>query len=148
VQCNDELYGGAPNYMAELSETINLCVSELLKLLTALGDKPEASAKLNQARAALDLVNQIAASMDMTGGVAAFALKLLELAAKQKALFVRQDQRYFANTVEFTLLVVSRSNAAAAKRGTNGSGSNNISSSNSGTEASDALTASFKALLV
>jgi hypothetical protein len=85
--------------------------------------------------------------MDMTGGVAAFALKLLELAAKQKALFVRQDQRYFTNTVEFTLLVMSRSNAAAAKRGINGSGSNN-NSSNSGTEAADALTASFKALLV
>lgn len=111
VQSNDELYGGAPAYMSELAENINLCVAELLKQLTALGERAETSAKLNQARAALDLVNQLAARMDLTPGVAGFVLKLLELANKQKGSYLRTDQRYFANTVEF---VVARSKQSAA----------------------------------
>lgn len=114
MQSNDELYGGAPAYMSELAENITLCVAEVLKQLTALGERGETSAKLNQARAALDLVNQLAARMDLTPGVAAFVMKLLELANKQKSSFLRTDQRYFANTVEFVILRTKQSAAMAA----------------------------------
>jgi hypothetical protein len=116
VQSNDELYGGAPNYMSELADNIDVCVAEVLKQLTALGERSEASAKLSQARAALDLANQLAARMDLTPSVASFVLKLLELANKQKALFMRTEQRYMANTVEFVVLRNKQSQAIAGVR--------------------------------
>lgn len=116
MQSNDELYGGAPSYMAELNENIDVCVAEVLKQLTALGEKPETAAKLSQARGALDLANQLAARMDLTPSVGAFVLKLLELANKQKSLFLRGDQRYFVNTVEFVMLRSKQSQSQLAVR--------------------------------
>ena len=53
VESNDDLYGGAPDYMAELKESIVVCMQEILKQLTALGEKTEAVAKLNQVRLSL-----------------------------------------------------------------------------------------------
>jgi len=104
VQSNDELYAGAPSYMSELSEHLDLIMAEVLKQLSALGERTEAAAKLSQTRTALDLVNQIAARLDLSPAVASFAYKLLELANKNKALFLRTDSRYFANTVEFVMV--------------------------------------------
>lgn len=101
VQSNDELYGGAETYMTELSEHINVCVGEVLKQLTAMGERNEASAKLSQARATMDLVNQIAAHLDLNTSVIAFLVKLVDLAGKQKGIFARYDAKYFSNTVEF-----------------------------------------------
>jgi predicted neuraminidase len=100
--------------MSELNENIDVCVAEVLKQLTALGEKSETAAKLSQSRGALDLANQLAARMDLTPSVGSFVLKLLELANKHKALFVRSDQRYFANTVEFVMLRCKQSQAQAA----------------------------------
>ncbi len=113
MQSNDELYGGAPSYMSELAENIDVCMAEVLKQLTALGERSEASAKLAQTRTALDLVNQIAARLDLTPAVATFVYKLLELANKQKALFLRTDQRYFSNTVEFVMVRTKQASAVA-----------------------------------
>ena len=104
MQSNDELYAGAPSYMSELSEHLDLIMAEVLKQLSALGERTEASAKLSQTRTALDLVNQIAARLDLSPAVATFVYKLLELANKNKALFLRGDIRYFANTVEFVMV--------------------------------------------
>jgi hypothetical protein len=105
VQSNDELYGGAPQYMTELSEQINALIVEILQQLAALGERSEgsATAKLNQAKSALDLVNQIAARMDITPGVAAFIVKLMDLANKQKSLFTRAEQRYMSNTIDYVI---------------------------------------------
>lgn len=50
VESNDDLYGGAPDYMAELKESLQVCMQEVLKQLTALGERTEAIAKLNQVR--------------------------------------------------------------------------------------------------
>ena len=90
--------------MSELSEHLDLIMAEVLKQLSALGERTEASAKLSQTRTALDLVNQIAARLDLSPAVATFVYKLLELANKNKALFLRGDSRYFANTVEFVMV--------------------------------------------
>ena len=100
--------------MSELSENINICIAEILKQLTALGERPETTAKLSQAKSALDLVNQIAAWMDLTPSVATFTLKLLELSNKQKGVFTRVEQRYFVNTVEFVSSRTKQSAAAAS----------------------------------
>ena len=89
--------------MTELSEHIDTCIAAILQQLTSLGEKQEASAKLNQTRAALDLINQLTTRMELTPSVGAFILKLLELAMKQKSLFLRTDQRYMSNTIEFII---------------------------------------------
>ena len=57
--------------------------------------------KLCQARLVLDLVNQIAARMEMTVEVGEFLLRLLELASKSKGILTRVDQRYMGNTIDF-----------------------------------------------
>jgi hypothetical protein len=48
VESNDSLYGGAIDYMQELAETIVTCVGEIVKQLTALGEKGDTVSKLNQ----------------------------------------------------------------------------------------------------
>ena len=48
VESNDELYGGAPDYMAELSESISACIADILKQLTALGERTDSTSKLSQ----------------------------------------------------------------------------------------------------
>lgn len=101
VESNDELYGGAPDYMNELAESISKCVSEILRQLTALGERSEALAKLNQAKLILDIVNQLASRMELSQEVCDFCLKLLELSAKNKASFTRADAKYMSNTVDF-----------------------------------------------
>ena len=101
VESNDELYGGAPEYMKELGESINTCVGEIITQLTTLGERPEAAAKLNQARGLLDLVNQLASRMEVNAEVGDFLLQLLELANKLKSSFTRGDLRYMQNTVDF-----------------------------------------------
>ena len=103
VQSNDELYGGASSYMAELAEQTNACLAEVLKQLTALGERPEPSAKLHQAKATLELANLLAARMELNAGVMTYLVKLVELAHKQRSIFTRTDARFFANTVQFVL---------------------------------------------
>lgn len=110
VQANDELYGGAPGYLSELSELVSSCINEVLKQLSQLGDRPEASAKLNQARGSLDLINQIVGRMDLNAGVMSFVMKLADLAYKQRAVFARGDQRYFSNTIEFIIRTAEKAN--------------------------------------
>jgi len=145
VQSNDELYGGAGEYMAELGENINSCIADVLKHMTGLGEASDATAKLSQARAAIDLVNQLSARMALTNAVAGFSIKLLELAAKQKGSFTRNDQRYFANTVEFVLRQVGlndSTSSSSASRSVAGSGVDPLSAT-----AAAETTKSLKALL-
>ncbi len=146
MQSNDELYGGAPSYMTELSEHVDTCVAEILKQLTALGERAESSAKLAQTRTALDLVNQLAARVDMTPAVASFVYKLLELANKHKTLFVRTDSRYFANTVEFVMVRAQKASAVAAVS-VSGSSVNNNNTALSAHAVNDMI-ASLKTLMV
>lgn len=49
----------------------------------------------------MDLVNQVAARMELSAEVGPFVLRLLELANKLRASFTRVDQRYFSNTLDF-----------------------------------------------
>jgi hypothetical protein len=103
VESNDELYGGSMDYMAELKQSIDTCVMEIMRQLTALGEKSDASAKLNQARLVLEFVNQVASRMEMNADVGDFVVRLLNLASKQKANYTRADTRYFTNTGLFVM---------------------------------------------
>ena len=100
IESNDDLYGGSPDYMSELRENIDACVQEILKQLTALGERTESAAKLNQARLLLDFINQIIARMQISTELGEFILKLLDLASKFKNTFTRGDQRYLSNTID------------------------------------------------
>ncbi len=113
VESNDDLYGGGASYMLELNENINVCIAEIFKQLTSLGERTEASSKVNQAKATLDLANQIASRMELNQSVSEFVVKLLELANKNKALFTRGDLNYFTNTVEFAIRTVNKSASPA-----------------------------------
>ena len=126
--------------MSELSDNIDVCMAEVLKQLAALGERTEASARLAQTRTALDLANQIAARLDLNPGVAAFTYKLIELANKNKALFLRTDQRYFVNTVDF---VVVRAKAASVVGLTVSSGNTGLS-----VTAANDMIASLKVLAI
>lgn len=112
VESNDALYGGAPGYMYELNQSITTCVAEIVKQLTAIGERPDNPSKLTQARLILDLVNQLGSRMELDGEVGSFVIKLLELACKSKPLFTRADLRYLANTVDFLKKQVAGSLAA------------------------------------
>lgn len=111
VESNDDLYGGAATYMSELNESINVCVSEIFKQLTAFNERTEASSKVNQARSTLDLVNQIAGRMELNAGVTEFLLKLIGLADRHRAMFTRTDVRYFSNTIEYVIGVVEKASS-------------------------------------
>ena len=109
VESNDSLYGGAEAYMLELTRLINTCVEEIIKQLTAMGERSDASAKVSQARMIFDLANQISARMDISQEVGSFLVKLIVLASKSKAAYTRSDMRYFLNTIEFIQITVARS---------------------------------------
>ena len=66
-----------------------------------MGERTDASAKLNQARMIFDLVNQIVSRMEVRQEVCVFVLRLLDLAGKSKTTFTRADTRYFLNTIDF-----------------------------------------------
>ena len=59
VESNDVLYGGASDYTVELQKLINTCVRNIIEQLTAMGERADSSAKLNQSRMIFDLVNQL-----------------------------------------------------------------------------------------
>jgi hypothetical protein len=48
VESNDSLYGGAIDYMQDLHENITTCIAEIVKQLTALGERTDVVSKLNQ----------------------------------------------------------------------------------------------------
>lgn len=101
VESNDVLYVGSEAYLQELNENIVSCIEEILKHVTAMGERAEASAKINQAKMVLDLVNQILSRMHLNADVTVFVIKLLELVLKNKASFPRADTRYMLATIEF-----------------------------------------------
>jgi hypothetical protein len=101
VESNDRLYGGTPGYMEELGETIVTVVQAILKQLSALGERSEAVAKVNQARMVMDLCGTISGAMEISVGVAGFLVKLLDLAKRHKGSFTRADSRYMINGAEF-----------------------------------------------
>lgn len=111
VESNDQLYGGAPEYMKELGESITTTIEEIMKQLTALGERTDAIAKVNQSKLVLDLVNQLASRMDLNNnGVSDFLLKLIELSNKSKGSFTRSDIRYLSNTIDFVKIRASIGN--------------------------------------
>ena len=98
VDSNDELFGGSSEYVSELGELLNSCMTEILKQLNGLGSyvpvateqgnslssasaaAATATAKLSQVRCVMHLVNQLGARFELaTPAVAAFVVKLLEL---------------------------------------------------------------------
>jgi hypothetical protein len=102
VESNDELFGGAPGYHKELSELTDTCFQAILLQLTEMGERPETTAKVFQARTILNLVGQIVARMELGQGSCVFVLKLMRLAAKSKQSFTRNDLLYFNATIEAT----------------------------------------------
>lgn len=112
VESNDVLYVGNEAYLQELHENIIACIEEILKQITAMGERTETSSKLLQSRMILDAVNQILSRMHLNSDVAVFVVKLFELALKNKSLFSRADTRYMLTTVEYAKKVgaVSQSN--------------------------------------
>ena len=72
---------------------------------------------MSQARLVLDFTNQLAARMDLNAGVCEFICRLLDLAAKNKGSFTRQDLRYFTLTLDFI-----RNRAAEAGAGSHATG--------------------------
>lgn len=128
IQSNDELYGGAKGYMAELEEMIAACIAEILKQMTTIG---ESHNKLLQARAALDLSNVLLATMDLCKqDIVEFIYKLIDLANRQKSVSSRQDVRYLEAIVyslikrleedaieeDFALVAVSKLKAFVANK--------------------------------
>lgn len=101
VESNDELYGGAPGYMFDLRQAISTCLQEILKQLTALGERSEIGCKLAQARLLLDFINCLACRMTMSQELAVFISKLLDLAMKVQGNFTRADNQYLLNTVGY-----------------------------------------------
>ena len=73
-----------------------------------MGERTDATAKLNQSRMIFDLVNQLTARMQINGDVGGFVVKLLDLALKAKANFTRADSKYMTNTLDFVSLRVSK----------------------------------------
>ena len=98
IDSNDELFGGSAEYVTELGELLNTCMTEILKQLNGLGNyvpvsteqgsslsnasaaAATATAKLSQVRCVLHLVNQLGARFELASpAVAGFVVKLLEL---------------------------------------------------------------------
>jgi len=100
VESNDKLYGGTPAYLKELDTCIDQVVQEILKQLTAIGERSEPTAKANQAKLVLDFVTTLANRMEITKSVATFLTKLLELVQRQKGVLTRNDLRYMTLTLE------------------------------------------------
>jgi hypothetical protein len=109
VESNDELYGGAPGYFAELRTLLDAAIQSILEQLAALADRTESGAKLVQARLVLELINVLAARMELDTATSAFLTQLVGLAARNKASFTRADQRFFDNTMLFVRKTASSS---------------------------------------
>jgi len=95
VQANDELYGGNPTYIKELSSFIDTLVSQILQQLTEIGNKGDLLSRKQQGTLAVEFVNIIISSFEMTAQSATLAVKLYQLAAKSKAV----DQSFLKNTL-------------------------------------------------
>ena len=106
VESNDRLYGGTPGYMEELGESIVTVVQVILKQLSALGERSEGIAKVNQARLVMDFCGTICGTMEISEGVAAFLTKLLELVKRHKSSFTRNDLKLMVNCAEYMRLRV------------------------------------------
>jgi len=93
-------------------------VEDILKQLTALGNAKgpggAQEAKLAQARQVLGLVNKMVGCMEITEGVGAFVMKLINLANTNKDSFSAQDSRYFQTTMAY-VVKQAKSSANAAK---------------------------------
>lgn len=114
VESNDSLYGGRSDYKAELATFTKDCIQEILAQLAALGERTEASAKVNQARLCLDLVNQVAYRITVTAEVAELLVKFVELACKHKASFTTAEKRYLISTAECLKLRADSATGGAA----------------------------------
>lgn len=101
VESNNELYGGAEAYLTELNDFINICITEILKLLTQLGERQEVSSKLNQVKITIIFINEISNGLELTKTTAEFLFKLIELVYKNKNIFTRNDQKLFEYTIQF-----------------------------------------------
>jgi len=94
VEGNDVLYGGAPDFLAELQQHLETVVAAVVTALTALGTAdaaglpPSAAQLQRRAELVLDFVNALIAAIDVgesaTSDARPFAKKLLGLAAKHK----------------------------------------------------------------
>jgi hypothetical protein len=101
VQSNDELYGGAPGYMADLQDMFAVCIAEILKQLSVLGERTEVSAKSAQARCALDFTNHLVANMELKQDIVELLYYLVDLANRNKASFTKAEAAYMKSTVDF-----------------------------------------------
>ena len=101
MESNDRLYGGTPGYMRELGETIVTVVEVILKQLSALGERAEGVAKVNQARLVMDFCGTICGMMEVDTTVATFLVKLLDLIRRHKSMLTRNDLRYMVNGAEY-----------------------------------------------
>jgi hypothetical protein len=113
VESNDFLYGGGVEYMAELNANITTCVQEMLQQLSAMGERTEPAAKLNQARLVLDLANTLAGRMEMKSDVGVFLIKLIELSRKNRSIFTKADLRYLTLSLEFIRIKADGSEASS-----------------------------------
>ena len=115
VESNDVLYVGNQAYLKELNENIVACLEEILKMITAMGERTETSSKLMQSRMILDVINQILSRMQLNNDVSKFIVKLFELVLKNKSIFPRADTRYLQNTLDFAVRIGEMSAATPEK---------------------------------
>ena len=106
LESNDVLYCGAPGYMFELKQQIQVVMDEIMIQLSAFvkmqgGESSEVAVgmRLKQARLVLELANQLSTKMVITTEAAEFLKKLLDLAYKSRSLFTKADVAFWDATL-------------------------------------------------
>jgi len=88
VDSNDVLYGGDPDYLAELQAIISKILEEILQSLTDMPGK-------SQSKLALDLFNYTLAFAELNAKSATLAVNLFSLAKKEgEAAYLNQSLSY------------------------------------------------------
>lgn len=86
VESNDALYGGAASYMAELQQTLETLLQDVVAQLTALGESDAVGAKGQQSALVLELVEQLLVCTRLNASVVALVTRLMELSARNKGV--------------------------------------------------------------
>jgi len=106
VEGNDVLYGGDPDYNAEIQVIINKLLEDMLAEITNAcpveeGSTPTPQQQKNQAKLSLDLANYVLAFAEITAKSASLIYQLISVARKSQ---IQDLQPYLSNTLKYIQL--------------------------------------------
>jgi len=119
VESNDDLYGGADEYIEELKQKFGMVLEKIISEIAARGNKADKSDKLKQTEVMLKLINTLTGVMALDDATVKFICRLINKIYENRQILSPYLTIYLKNTTTYVIKVV-----------TEGSETGNIQSGN------------------